>query len=160
MTSLKFERRPAGDTMTLVLSGQIDEQADYGGVGPNGAKKVVFDFEHVKLINSTGLQKWIRFLEGIDPKVEMHFARCAIRVVNQINMFPGFVAGRTVKIDSFFAPYFCESCDQSCDILLDSSINAAELSAGKAPKAKCPRCKGVAEFDGIEKKYFLFAKAG
>lgn len=144
--------------VTLSLSGQIDEGADYSSVNLTGMKRAAFDFEKIKLINSTGLQRWIKFLEGIDPKVEVAFTRCAIRVVTQINMFPGFLAGRAVKIESFFAPYFCEACDKSHELLLDRTKHFPNPNDVKAPKMQCPKCQGPAEFDGIEKKFFIFLK--
>ncbi len=142
----------------LTLSGQIDEAADYGKIDLRGLKRIAFDFEKIKLINSTGLQRWIKFLGGIDPKVEIAFVRCAIRVITQINMFPGFTAGRTVKIESFFAPYFCEACDKSQDLLLERDKHFPDPAKVVAPKMQCQKCTGPAEFDGIEKKYFIFLK--
>lgn len=157
MSSLSIEQKTDGKTLLLRLAGQIDEDADYGAVKTAGAARVVFDFEKVNLINSTGLQRWIKFLSAIDPKIEVAFTRCSIRVVTQINMFPGFLAGRPVKVESFFAPYFCQSCDSSCDILLETT-QFPDRTSPKAPKASCPRCSGAAEFDAIEKKFFLFLK--
>lgn len=143
-------------TLRLKLSGQIDEAADYSRIAHAGVSRIEFDFEKIGFINSTGLQRWIKFLQSIDAKAKIAFTRCSIRVITQLNMFPGFLAGRNVAIDSFFAPYFCEACDQSCDLLLDVKADAAALAQGKAPEKECPRCKKHAEFDGIEKKYFLF----
>jgi hypothetical protein len=159
MNSLTITSKRDGKALRLTLSGQIDEAADYSPVQPGDAKTVIFDFEGIKLINSTGLQRWIKFLAGLPKDVETVFARCSIRVVTQINMFPGFVAGRKVKIESFFAPYFCEACDGACDILVDATQHGSALTSFKAPKMKCPKCAGDAEFDGIEKKYFLFLQA-
>lgn len=158
MNSLMIERTTQGSTLTLKLSGQIDEDANYSSVSASGFKKVVFDFEKIKLINSTGLQRWIKFLESLEKGVDIAFTRCSIRVVTQINMFPGFIAGRNVKVESFFAPYFCEKCDASTDLLVEVAAHAEELTAMKAPRMKCPTCGGEAEFDGIEKKYLVFLK--
>ncbi len=142
----------------VALSGQVDEAVDYGKINLKGLKRVAFDFEKIKLINSTGLQRWIKFLGDIDQDVEITFVRCAIRVITQINMFPGFTAGRPVQIESFFAPYFCETCDKSQDLLLERRRDFPDPANIIAPKMKCLKCGGPAEFDGIEKKYFIFLK--
>lgn len=159
MTSLIIEQTADGqDGAVVSLTGQIDEAADYSTVKLQGVKRVAFDFEKIKLINSTGLQRWIKFLESIDKGTQVAFVRCAIRVVTQINMFPGFMAGKAVKVESFFAPYFCEACDKSQDLLLERAKHFPDLSKIVAPKMKCLKCGGPAEFDGIEKKYFIFLK--
>lgn len=159
MNSLVLTQRQEPDqSLSLTLAGAIDEEADYSMVKPAGVTSVAFDFEKVKLINSTGLQRWIKFLESFAPTVAMAFRRCSIRTVTQINMFPGFLAGRQVTIESFFAPYFCEACDLSIELLLDYATHKAELDKLKAPKMSCSRCSKEAEFDGIEKKYFVFLK--
>lgn len=159
MSSLVLGQSRDGDTLRLTLKGQIDEDADYGSVKAAGVRRIVFDFEGVKLINSTGIQRWIKFLQGLPSDAEVVFSRCAIRVVTQINLFPGFLGGRPVKVESFYAPYFCEACDSSCDVLLETARHSVDASMTKAPKMQCPKCGGAAEFDGIEKKYFLFLAA-
>jgi hypothetical protein len=156
MTSLAIERRQEGKTLYLKLVGSIDEGADYSAADIKGVDRVIFDFEDIKLINSTGLQRWIKFLTSIPGSVAVSFRRCAIRVVTQINMFPGFLGNRQVAIESFFAPYFCEKCDSSCDILIETQKHIPDLSHPVAPNMQCPRCQGPVEFDGIAKKYFLF----
>ena len=160
MSSLSIESVNDGKGgLTVKLAGQVDELADYGTIKTTGVKRVAFDFEKIKLINSTGLQRWIQFLNSIDKGVAIAFVRCSIRVITQINMFPGFLGGRQVAIESFFAPYFCEACDASRDLLLDASQQFASGKPPAAPKMKCPTCAGPAEFDGIEKKYFMFLKS-
>jgi hypothetical protein len=159
MKTLVLEQNADGQGgATVSLIGQIDEASDYSGVDLSGLKRVAFDFEKIKLINSTGLQRWIKFLEGIDKGIEIAFVRCAIRVITQINMFPGFMAGRAVKVESFFAPYFCEACDKSQDLLLERAKHFPDSTQIVAPKMQCQKCGGPAEFDGIVKKYFIFLK--
>lgn len=158
MTALTIQQTKTKDALLVTLAGAIDESVDYTVIDLKGSSKIVFDFEGVKLVNSTGLQRWIKFLSGTPTGADLSFSKCSIRVITQINMFPGFLGGRPVKIESFYAPYFCEACDSSCDILLDTARDFKDPTAPKAPKMQCPKCKGPAEFDGIEKKYFLFLK--
>lgn len=158
MTALTIQQTKTADTLRLTLAGAVDESVDYSSIDAKGVKHLVFDFEGVKLINSTGLQRWIGFLSGLPKVTSLSFVRCSIRVVTQINMFPGFLGGKPVKIESFYAPYFCESCDASCDILLDTARDFAGQAQPKAPERSCPKCQGPAQFDGIEKKFFLFLK--
>ncbi len=158
MASLQITQNNQGDGATLTLNGQIDENADYSSVKFVGLKRLVFDFGGVTLINSTGLQRWVNFLSSIPPGLAVTFVRCPVRVINQINMFPGFTAGRSVGVDSFYAPYFCATCDKSSDVLLDTKKQFPDRTKLTAPPAKCDKCQGSLEFDGIEKKFFVFLK--
>lgn len=155
MKSLQLNQKQQAGKTTITLVGQIDENSDYSSVAFTGVKEAVFQFEGVSLINSTGLQRWVKFMEAIPASIAVSFEKCPVRVINQINMFPGFLAGRSVSINSFFAPYYCEKCDRSSHILLDAKTHFAKPAPG-APLTRCEKCGGDMEFDGIEKKFFLF----
>lgn len=153
-----IKQSKTGARAVLMLSGPIDEGSDYSGAHFEGVSEAQFDFSGVTLINSTGLQRWIKFLASIPAGVAISFARCPVRVVNQINMFPGFLAGKNVRVETFFASYYCESCDKSHDVILDTARDFADRTKVAAPAQACPECKAEMEFDGIEKKFFLFLK--
>lgn len=156
--NLLVDKVQDGSSLTLKLQGQIDEGADYSNISFDSITSLSFDFEKITLINSTGLQKWISFLEKVPVSIEIKFVNCPLRITNQINLFPGFLANRKVKIESFFAPYFCPDCDHSDDILLSTETHFKDRNDIRAPEIRCKRCQKVMEFDGIEKKFFLFLK--
>ena len=138
------------------LVGQIDEVADYSRVDFNSVKIASFDLEGVTLINSTGLQRWITFLESIPSQIKISFERCPARMINQINLFPGFLGGQDIDISSFYAPYFCDSCDAAHSVLLKTREAFPERKNPRAPVVNCPKCAARMDFDGLESKYFLF----
>lgn len=156
--TLRIEQTIDGKKSVIKLSGQIDENAGYSCVKLDGIDEISFDFEKVNLINSTGLQKWISFVEKISPRIAIKFEKCPLRIVNQINLFPGFLANRKVEIESFFAPYYCVHCDSSKNVLLVTKSHFSNKLNPVAPEISCPSCNKRMEFDGIEKKYFLFLK--
>lgn len=158
MSSLTITATVKGDRATLALNGQIDEGADYSAVKWSGLKHLAFDFGGVTLINSTGLQRWVNFLASIPAGLKVTFERCPVRVISQINMFPGFTAGRSVDVTTFFAPYFCARCDKSSDVLLETVKHFSDRTQLRAPTMSCDRCQDALEFDGIEKKFFIFLK--
>lgn len=158
MRSLQMNQKTQVGKTAIALVGQIDENSDYSTVSFAGVKEAVFNFEGVSLINSTGLQRWVKFMESIPASVSLSFEKCPVRVIGQINMFPGFLAGRSVTITSFFAPYYCEACDRSSHVLLDRKTHFAAPGQG-APETRCEKCNGAMEFDGIEKKFFLFLQS-
>lgn len=140
------------------LDGNIDESSDYSTFSPMNLTHITFNLEGIKLINSIGVQRWIQFLEGIPAGITIAFEKCPLRIINQMNLFPEFTGGKPVEVKSFYAPYFCTACDSSFSSLIDQAQHAATLVQLKAPPMDCPKCKGSAVFDGIEKKYFVFLK--
>lgn len=157
--ALTVSTNKQGDTLTYTLVGAMDENAIYPAVADAGIKHVVFDFGGVDLINSTGLQAWTKFLQSVPAVASVVFQNCSQRVVNQINLFPGFTAGKKLQIKSFYAPYFCDACDASRNVLLSLNDVQSEIAQGNPPERKCDKCGKIMEFDSIPKKYFLFAKS-
>jgi len=148
----------SGRQAEIQLVGKIDENSDYSQLNFAGIDRAILNFDGVTLINSSGIQQWIKFLEGVPKNVKIDFANCPLRIVNQLNLIPAFIAGRDVDVLSFYAPYYCEKCDESQNILLDTAKHFPDRNAIVAPGAQCGKCKTAMEFDGIEKKYFLFMK--
>ncbi len=151
--SLTIQESMQQGTVTMKLVGQIDEDADYSCSALDKITTIIFDFSEVTLVNSTGLQKWVNFLEQIPKNIQLSFEKCPPRIVRQIDMFPGFVGGRDIHVLSFYAPYYCEACDHAEDVLL---LRNKLEKIDHAPKAHCSKCGDEMEFDAIEKKYFLF----
>ena len=137
------------------LSGRMDGSADYSAVLGSGTSHLVLDFAGIQLIDSVGIQAFAKFMAGISPSVKLEFRRCSVRIINQMNMFKGFCGGKSVYVESFFAPYYCEACDESGDYLLAAK---SLTSTDRSPEMACPTCKNVMEFDGMEVKYLSFLK--
>ena len=157
-SSLKLQQSTAAKITRIKLSGHIDEDANYTTLKINDMDEIHFDFEGITLINSTGIQKWIKFLREVPATTRVFFEKCPIKLVHQLNLFPGFTADKSVSITSFFAPYFCDCNEKSHDILLTTKIHFASGKEFSPPVINCPTCKQAMEFDAIEKKYFLFLK--
>ncbi|NDE16559.1 hypothetical protein EBZ80_16675 [bacterium] len=159
MSSINLTTTAKADRVSVAFAGKIDENAKYGTIDLGGKSILEFDFEKVELINSMGLQNWVSFMKALPANVAIHFVRCPLRIVNQMNLFPGFMGERKVVVESFYAGYFCEACDASHNNLLtrESVLNVGG-GKPKAPEQKCPKCQKAMEFDGIEDKYFAFLK--
>lgn len=155
MSSINLTTTEKADRICVAFAGKIDENASYGSIILAGKTILEFDFEKVELINSMGLQNWVSFMKGLPANVSIHFTRCPLRIVNQMNLFPGFMGERNVIVESFYAAYFCSTCDGSFNNLL-TRADVLKSGAGKpkAPEQKCPKCQKPMEFDGIEDKYF------
>ena len=155
---MQIEQIKGERSLTLKLQGAIDENADYSEISFDGIEKVIFDFEKLVRLNSTGIQKWIKFFQSIPTDMNIVLQNCSIPVVNQLNIFPNFISAENLTIESFYGPYYCEECDDTYSILLNNPSDFPDQDNYSAPAKLCPKDNSDLEFDEIEKKYFLFLK--
>ena len=159
MGPLEFLRQEEQGIWKIRVIGEISESSEYPNWDWSSIEKVEFDMAEISLINSTGIQAWIKFFEQIPDNIQISMVRANVRVINQINQFPGFLATKNVQFHSFFAPYFCETCDRAIDIMINSGEHKEALAANQPPEVVC-ECedKKSLEFDSVPKKYFKFLR--
>ncbi len=155
MSKLKFNMKADGDIRIIAMTGIIDEDFDYSSLLENPGKVYKIDFNELKMINSTGIREWIRFIEKLGPAVNFQYFNCPNIIIQQMNMVSGFLT-KNAKVLSFFAPYFCEELDEEEHVLLQAS----EVKDFKAPVRKklVDGQEVEMEFDAIEEQYFKFLK--
>ncbi len=152
MKRLAINKQILKDELSVELVGPIDEDSDFKELSGLTQEKISFNFDKVNMINSCGIREWIKFLETIPAQTKIIYRNCPQIIIEQINMVHGFFRAGA-QIDSFFAPYFCEKCNQESKILLQSS----QVKNHRAPKVPCPRCQNPAmDFDALETQYFSF----
>lgn len=148
--NLKIERLDEGSMSRISLFGIIDEDADLSQAFAKLKSKVLLNLEGITLINSCGVREWVQAVRSFPKGIEVIYEKCPPRIVEQANSVSNFLGNG--RIATFFAPYFCSSCNREVNILL-----AAETApSGKAPSQKCPTCKGAMDFDEVEEEYFSF----
>ena len=155
-SGLTINVKPHEGGSVIFLSGEIADDCDFSPIDVSKLKDVTFDFDKVSRINSIGIGRWVQFLEKIDSSANVRFANCPLRIVNQMNLFPGFMGGHKVEVVSFYTPYYCETCDESKTVFLETAKYFPDKANASAPDFNCDECKAELEFDGIEKSYFLF----
>ena len=132
------------------LEGVLDENSDLSGLqGLSG--DVSINFKQVLRVNSCGVREWVNLITKLQS-AKISYEECPIVVVKQLNSVPDFQGKAVVK--SFYAPYFCESCDEEAVKLLETSA----VSSGSAPELKCEKCGNPMNFDAIPAQYFSFVK--
>lgn len=146
--------RITGDEAYVSFEGVIDEDANFEKIKSLKMSQFIFDFNNVTMINSCGIREWIKYLDEIEEAAVV-YQNCPQIIIEQINMVHGFIR-KGIKVESFFAPYFCVSCDTGKKILLKES----EVQNSKPPLKHCNTCKSELEFDAIEKQYFSFLGQG
>lgn len=144
------------DTARVEFVGSIDEDANFEKIKKLAQAEYQFDFEKVEMINSCGIREWITYVEGIEDNAKLVYINCPQIIIEQMNMVHGFVKPGAI-IESFFAPYYCESCDKESKI----HLKFEQVKDKKAPEMACPLCKAEGmEFDAIEEQYFNFLTQG
>jgi hypothetical protein len=149
----KFAVQDKGAEVLVAFHGIIDEDVDFSQVPVERRSAYIFNFDGVKGINSCGIREWVKFSERFDPATKLIYQNCTQIIIEQINMVAGFFrAGSEVR--NFYAPYFCETCDEERKVLID----AGKVSANAAPAMACASCGETMEFDALEEQYFRFLK--
>ena len=139
----------------------MDEKSDYTPIENDFTSDVVFDFDRVTHINSTGIKYWVQWVD----KIQQEFSRlnfwminCPKAIVDQINMVEGFLpVNATVR--SFKVPYYCETCnaDKMYTFVLGREYQKTDTGYTlTAPDYTCDKQDCEMEPDVVEKKYFRF----
>jgi len=155
MSKLKIDKELLDGTLNVILAGTIDEDADFTPLQGLSQPKIVFDFHGISMLNSCGIREWVSFINKLPATTRFTYRRCPQIIIEQINMVHGFFREGAV-IESFFAPYYCESCSKESKI----ELKATQVHGQRAPKTSCPHCgANDMEFDALEEQYFHFLKA-
>lgn len=153
MKRLQINKQILQDELNVELIGAIDEDSEFKELLGLEQKRISFDFNQVNMINSCGIREWIKFLEKIPAATTVTYNNCPQIIIEQINMVHGFFR-QGASINSFYAPYFCESCDKEVKV----HLTADKVKNRKAPKMECSKCGSDMEFDAIESQYFSFLR--
>lgn len=147
------ERR---EGLLVLLRGDITEKTDFDSLLQQlNSLNLAFDMGGVRYLNSTGIRRWVEFLERLDTEAEYSFVRCSVAFVTQLGLVARAI-GRG-KVISFMAPYYCEMCDRETTQLLKTSALATSSDAvPSAPAFDCPHCGGPLEFDELPERFFAF----
>ncbi|MBU1219612.1 STAS domain-containing protein [Myxococcota bacterium] len=144
------------DKITYVtIIGIIDEDNNLEEIADRtGSGTVLLNLSHVERINSCGVRDWVNWLGKIESKgARVVLLECSPAIVAQINLVSNFTSKSVIQ--SFFAPYYCQSCDKEKVLLIESST-MKNIREPKAPISRCDECDAVMEFDDMEESYFAF----
>ncbi|MCA9562771.1 MAG: hypothetical protein KC561_04735 [Myxococcales bacterium] len=142
----------------LRLEGIIDEDNRLGAMTSKlTGSALIVDTADVRRINSCGVRDWVNWLTSVEQSGQKSvLIRCSPAIVSQINLVTNF-AGDAV-VHSFFAPYYCPSCDSEVLKLIETETLLG-VSPVRAPSFRCEECGTGLEFDDIEDSYFAFINA-
>jgi anti-anti-sigma regulatory factor len=136
----------------FILKGEINEDLLIEDLITHKSELIKINFEDVEMINSCGVREWIKFVEAVsNTGSKVQYFNCPQIVVQQVNMVTGFVPNNGT-VETFYAPYFCDECENEDKALLKSG----ELTGRTAPEITCTKCGEVSEIDAMEDIYLNF----
>jgi hypothetical protein len=152
--TLEIEKFSEAAITCLKCRGTINEQLDGKHLaGTVKAKTLVLDLSGVEKISSFGIREWSAFIGAVEKNVDnIYLLGCTPRVINQINMVTNFV-GRSL-IFSFYAPYRCDYCESTKQILLNVDRDFDAIKKLKPPERICETCGNPEYFDDDPVTFF------
>jgi len=158
---LKVQKELQGTTLTVRLSGDINEHARFEDIlsteelTRNPPTGLLVLAREVRRINSTGVKNWIKYFQIAGSRVtKIRLAECSIALVEQINQIVNFTCG--AEVESIFVPFACKGCkSELVGLFTCEDLKRRNLVP---PVLKCSKCGGEAVFDDIEDEYFAFLK--
>ena len=142
--------------VVFLFTGDVDENFKQEDVPRIESETIIFELAGVDNFNSCGIREWIYLVKDFSGLGKLVFQNCSVTMIDQINMVPDSIGN--ASIDSFYAPYFCESesCEGEINRLIDVTEHKDTLKSRNAPKFDCETCKKPLDFDALEESYFLF----
>lgn len=141
------------DRTQVVFQGDLTEVAEFEDLAGRLSGLVEFDLGGVRYLNSAGVRKWVLFLERLASVSAYTFVRCSTAFVMQASMV-GRVLGNG-RIDSFWAPYVCQSCEREDQRLLHPS-SATSIQQMAEAQFRCSSCGGPLVLDEVPERVFAF----
>jgi DNA-directed RNA polymerase subunit RPC12/RpoP len=153
--SLRWNAEIEDGALHVRLSGDIDENANLGGLYPMLAGHVVFHLGDVRRINSAGVREWVTFIRQAGSLTRsLTLRECSPALVMQMNMIYNFRGA--ARVASFYAPYVCPACEREAERLIELAGPPAALSLSQVPEFRCEACGHVLEFDDLPERYLAF----
>ena len=123
-----MEKKVKGNATEYILDGPLSERSQLfeQPIPKTLNQEIRINMEQVTSINSIGVKSWILWTSQIPRTVKLTLERCPYVVINQVNMIHGFIPDHTI-IESFFAPFVCESCDYETVQLVSLEIGRAHV---------------------------------
>ncbi|HEY3351672.1 MAG TPA: PilZ domain-containing protein [Polyangia bacterium] len=144
------------DRTQVVFQGDLTEVAEFDDLAERLSGVVEFDLGAVRYLNSAGVRKWVLFLEALRNVSAYTFVRCSTAFVVQASMVSRLLGyGR---IDSFWAPYICETCEIEDQRLLHVSQPSTMSDMAEA-QFRCSGCGGPLVLDEVPERVFAFLES-
>lgn len=157
MEEVTISEETYAGTKVISLAGTLSERFPKDDLARRMSGTVALDLKGVIRINSFGVRAWLDILSMSAGTLDkLYLLRCSSAVLIQIGMIRGFVG--SARILSFEAPYLCEFCEHSFDVLFDLDRDRQAIQESCPRPVSCPRCTKQATFEDEPSHYMAFMK--
>ena len=149
-------------SVNVSLDGRITEETELPSLNLDGVAEVVIDLEKVSYINSTGVRSWMIWnTKRADeyPSTKVTFSNLPVVLSRQMFAIAGFLP-KGAKIASLTAHYYCEECDSTTKILVDTRtfLDGSTTMEEKRASLETTHCKDCGAEAAIEYDAETFCK--
>jgi hypothetical protein len=112
----KIELSKTDDRIEILMSGTMNERAQFEGYKNLKSSHFVIDTGGVTGINSAGIRSWINWIGTLELKAKITLKNCSKSFIDQANMVHSLLPAKTI-IESFFVPFYNEDTGSEKHIL-------------------------------------------
>jgi hypothetical protein len=149
--------------IVVTLKGALNANTEFPKLTKDNANEILIDMDGVSYINSGGIKSWFVWFQDINQSLTGYpitFVKMPALSVRQAASIRGFIPQGS-KVNSFYVPYFCESCNNNSSVLYKNGENwdsnwSREDKIKKISESRCPKCNSVVEIDAIPEHYTDF----
>lgn len=139
----------------IALVGAIDENCRLPQIK---TKKISMNLNGVTSVNSEGVRLWATWVKNLKPGTDVELHHCPAAFINKLGELAGFSL-EFVRIESFYVPYFCESCGAEETLLFEHGVHFQDINAINVNESIiCPVCSSSMKLDVVKENYFAFLK--
>jgi hypothetical protein len=157
MSKFNLAHRKVKDTVEVHVAGTINEDARFDSLDLSNSKTVNIDLKDITTINSCGVREWVKWIDSIPKGTTIQYRNVPSAIIDQMNMIFGFLP-ENARVDSFFVPYYCESCLLVTPLLINIQKDTDVTNLKIEDTISCQKCSKPAELDVLGAKYFKFLK--
>jgi hypothetical protein len=142
-----------GKNTLVTLEGQIDETFSLEKELPEPGESLDLNCLKINRINSTGVKKWMQYLQSIMKKSKIKFLAVSPALIEQFNLISNF--GANGEVVSIALPYGCTKCGSVFTVV--KTVSELTKIHGQVGNEKCPHCGDLnSEFDDVPEEYLSF----
>lgn len=142
----------------IKLQGFLDERMQFPKIEGEIRERLDIDLSDVEQMNSTGCRNWVIWIQKLRPlaKNGVFLHNCPSQFISHASVLTGLIpVGVTVQ--SFYVPYFCESCGASERMRFELGKDFRDLATLKIRDSiVCPVCSSSMKIDVIKENFLRF----